>query len=39
MPEIHDIKTDLGYVQEIVDRSEQMSSPRGVYFLWAAIAR
>jgi hypothetical protein len=37
MPEIDDLKSDLSFVREIVDRAETPSTPASVYFLWAAI--
>jgi hypothetical protein len=37
MPDLDDLKTDLGYVRDVVDRAEQTSSPSSVYFLWAAV--
>jgi hypothetical protein len=37
MPELGELKSDLGYVRDVVDRAEQMASPSSVYFLWAAI--
>ena len=37
MPEIDDLKSDLSFVREVVDRAETPTAPASVYFLWAAI--
>lgn len=37
MPGIKQLETDLGYVREVVGKSERPSSPAAIYLLWAAI--
>ena len=37
MEQLKQLENDLGYVREVVQRSEHDRSPAGVYLLWAAI--
>lgn len=37
MPAISDVKDDLGYVRDVVHRSERSAFPSGIAYLWAAI--
>ncbi|MGH7550727.1 MAG: hypothetical protein ACREMD_00885 [Gemmatimonadota bacterium] len=37
MEEARRIEQDLGYVREVVDRSERSGSPRAIWYMWAAI--
>src|SRR5262249_13325967 len=37
MPEVRDIEQDLGFVREVVEKSERAKSPAAVYLLWALI--
>ena len=37
MSKIDELQSDLGYVREVVRRSESASSPKLIYLLWAGI--
>lgn len=36
-PGISNVRDDLGYVRDVVHRSERSAFPRGIAYLWAAI--
>jgi hypothetical protein len=37
MAELEQLRRDIGYVRDVVDRSEKRGGPAAIYLFWAAV--